>query len=106
MPTASITESHNIVTRELAMQNCRRAIQPAGEDRVQNTGSKAKSLSDPGIVLDALGAASVADAIMVSVASPVSAIKLIAERASTTAHGFQELYGRRYDVYHRSGLNE
>jgi hypothetical protein len=39
-------------------------------------------------------------------ASPVSSMKLIAERTSTTEQVLQELYGRRYDAYNHWGLNE
>ncbi len=40
------------------------------------------------------------------VASPVSAIKLIAEQASPPSQEFQELRGRAYAAYYHSGLNE
>lgn len=55
------------VTRGWALETCRRATQVAGEERVQNTWYNAGSLSDPGILLDAVRAALVADVIVVSV---------------------------------------
>jgi len=55
------------VTRDWAMQNCRRAKQLAGEDRVQNTWYDVHSLGDPGVFQDAVRDALVADVIMVSV---------------------------------------
>jgi hypothetical protein len=55
------------VTRYWAMQSCRRATQLAGEESVQDTWYNANSLSDPGIFLDAVRAALVADVIVVSV---------------------------------------
>jgi hypothetical protein len=55
------------VTRHWGMQTCRRATQLVGEDRVQNAWFDANSLSDPGIFLDAVHAALMADVIMVSV---------------------------------------
>ena len=39
-------------------------------------------------------------------ASPVSSLKLIAERASTTTRVLQELHGQRYAAYAHWGLNE
>jgi hypothetical protein len=55
------------VTRDWAMQNCRRAMQLAGEERVQNTWYDVHSLGDPAIFLEAVRAALEADVIMVSV---------------------------------------
>ena len=55
------------VTRDWAMQSCRRATQLVGEESVQNAWYDANSLSDPGIFLDAVRAALVADVIVVSV---------------------------------------
>ena len=55
------------VTRDWAMQSCRRATQLAGEERFQNNWYDANSLSDHGILLDAVQAALVADVIVVSV---------------------------------------
>src|SRR5580698_10505736 len=55
------------VTRDWAMQTCRRATQLVGEESVQNVWYDAKSLSDPGVFLDAVRAALVADVIVVSV---------------------------------------
>ncbi|HTA29665.1 MAG TPA: hypothetical protein VK731_04240 [Candidatus Cybelea sp.] len=54
------------VTREWGLQNCRRATQLAGEERVQNTWYDVHSLSDPGILLKAVRAALEADVIVVS----------------------------------------
>ena len=55
------------VTRDWAMQSCHRATQLAGGERVQNTWYNTNSLSDPGILLDAVRAAVAADVIMISV---------------------------------------
>ncbi len=55
------------VTREWGMQNCRRATQLAGDDRVQITWHDVHSLSDPGILLRAVQAAFEADVIVVSI---------------------------------------
>jgi hypothetical protein len=55
------------VTRDWAMQSCRRATQLVGEESLQNAWYDANSLSDPGIFLDAVRAALVADVIVVSV---------------------------------------
>jgi hypothetical protein len=55
------------VTREWGMQNCRRATQLAGEDRIQNRWYDVHSLSDPGILQRAVQAAFEADVIVVSV---------------------------------------
>jgi len=55
------------VTRDWAMQTCRRATQLVGEQSVQNAWYDAHSLGDPGIFLDAVRAALVADVIVVSV---------------------------------------
>ena len=49
------------------MQSCRQATQLAGGERVQNTWYNANSLSDPGILLDAVRAAVAADVIVISV---------------------------------------
>jgi len=49
------------------MQSCRQATQLAGGERVQNTWYNTNSLSDPGILLDAVRAAVAADVIMISV---------------------------------------
>jgi hypothetical protein len=55
------------VTQDWAMQNCRRAKQLAGEERVRNTWYDVHSLSDPKVFLNAVRDALVADVIMVSV---------------------------------------
>jgi hypothetical protein len=55
------------VTRNWAMQSCRLATQLAGEKSVQDTWYNAHSLSDPGIFMEAVRAALVADVIVVSV---------------------------------------
>jgi hypothetical protein len=55
------------VTRDWALQTCRRATQLVGEESVQNVWYDAYSLRDPGVFLDAVGAALAADVIMVSV---------------------------------------
>ena len=55
------------VTRDWAIQSCRQATQLAGGERVQNTWYNTNSLSDPGILLDAVRAAVVADVIVISV---------------------------------------
>ena len=55
------------VTRDWAMQSCHRATQLAGGERVQNTWYNTNSLSDPGILLNAVRAAVAADVIMISV---------------------------------------
>lgn len=55
------------VTRDWAMQSCRQATQLAGGERVQNTWYNTNSLSDPGILLDAVRAAVAADVIVISV---------------------------------------
>jgi len=55
------------VTRDWAMQNCHRAKQLAGEDLVQNKWYDVNSLSDPGLLLEAVRATLVADVIVVSV---------------------------------------
>ena len=55
------------VTRDWAMQSCSLATQVAGEKRVQNLWYNANSLSDPGILLDAIRAAVAADVIVISV---------------------------------------
>jgi len=55
------------VTRDWAMQSCRQATQLAGGERVQNTWCNTNSLSDPGILLDAVRAAVAADVIVISV---------------------------------------
>jgi hypothetical protein len=55
------------VTRDWAMQSCRQATQLAGGERVQNTWYNTNSLSDPGILLNAVRAAVVADVIVISV---------------------------------------
>jgi hypothetical protein len=57
----------DMVTRDWAMQTCDRAMQLAGDKRVQNAWFNANSLSDPGILVDAVRAALVADVILVSV---------------------------------------
>jgi hypothetical protein len=55
------------VTRDWAMQSCRQATRLAGAERVQNTWHNTNSLSDPGILLNAVRAALVADVIVISV---------------------------------------
>jgi hypothetical protein len=55
------------VTRDWAMQTCRRATRLAEEERVQNRWYDINSLSDHGILLEAVRAALVADVIVVSV---------------------------------------
>jgi hypothetical protein len=55
------------VTRDWAMQSCHRATQLAGGERVQNTWYNTNSLSDPGILLNAVRAAVAADVIVISV---------------------------------------
>ena len=40
------------------------------------------------------------------VMSPVSSIKLITERASTTTHVLFEIHGQRYEAHSHWGLNE
>lgn len=55
------------VTRDWAMQSCRQATQLAGGERVQNTWYNTNSLSDPGILLNAVRAAVAADVIVISV---------------------------------------
>jgi hypothetical protein len=40
------------------------------------------------------------------IALPVSAVKLITERAGTTAQVLLELYGQHYGAYYHWGLNE
>ena len=57
----------NSVTRDWVMQTCRRATRLAGEESVQSAWYNASSLSDPGMFVDAVRAALVADVIMVSV---------------------------------------
>jgi len=51
----------DLVTRDWAMQTCHRASRLAGEDRVQRKWHNTNSLSDPGILVDAVRAALVAD---------------------------------------------
>jgi hypothetical protein len=75
--TATLTESEyalsiagvyqDIVTRDWALQTCRQATQLAGEERVQNMLYYAHSLRDPGVLLEAVRAALLADVILVSV---------------------------------------
>jgi len=55
------------VTRDWAMQTCRQATQLAAVERVQNKLYNAHSLSDPGILLEAVRATLRADVIVVSV---------------------------------------
>lgn len=55
------------LTRDWAMQTCRPVAQLAGEERVRNMWYNAHSLSDQGILQDAVRAALTADVIMVSV---------------------------------------
>jgi hypothetical protein len=55
------------VTRDWAMQTCRRATQLVGEESVQKAWYDANSLGDPVTFLDAVRAALVADVIVVSV---------------------------------------
>ena len=55
------------VTRDWAMQTCRQATRLAEAERVQDTWYNANTLSDPGIFLDAVRAALMADVIVVSV---------------------------------------
>lgn len=55
------------VTRDWTMQFCRRATRVAGEESVQCAWYSTNSLSDTGILMDAVGAAAVADVIVVSV---------------------------------------
>jgi len=55
------------VTRDWAMQTCHRATRMAGEDRVQNTWYNTNSLSNPGILLNAVRVAVAADVIVISV---------------------------------------
>jgi hypothetical protein len=55
------------VTKEWAMQTCRRATQLAGDERIQNTWFHASYLSDPGMFLDAVRAALAADVIVIAV---------------------------------------
>jgi len=55
------------VTRDWDMQSCHRATQLAGGERVQNTWYNTNSLSDPGILLNAVRAAVAADVIVISV---------------------------------------
>jgi hypothetical protein len=55
------------VTRNWAVQTCHRATRLAGEERVQNTWHNTNSLSDPGILLNAVRAAVAADVIVISV---------------------------------------
>ena len=57
----------DVVTRDWAMQSCRQATQLVGGERVQNTWYHTNSLSDPGILQDAVRAAVVADVIVISV---------------------------------------
>jgi hypothetical protein len=57
----------DVVTRDWAMQTCRRATQLAGEERIQNTWYHAGSLSDPGTLLEAVCAALAADVIVIAV---------------------------------------
>jgi hypothetical protein len=54
------------VTRQWAMQMCRKATRLAGEQRVQNTWYDANALGDPATFLEAVRAALVADVIVVS----------------------------------------
>jgi hypothetical protein len=55
------------VIRDWAIQSCRQATQLAGGERVQNTWYNTNSLSDPGILLNAVRAAIAADVIVISV---------------------------------------
>jgi hypothetical protein len=55
------------VTRDWAVQTCRRATQMAGEERVQYTWHDVNSLSDHRILVDAICAALAADVIVVSI---------------------------------------
>jgi hypothetical protein len=55
------------VTREWAMQFCRRAMRVAGEESVECAWYSTKSLRDTGFLGDAVSAALVADVIVVSV---------------------------------------
>jgi hypothetical protein len=57
----------DIVTRDWAVQTCRQATQLAGEERVQNMLYNAHSLRDPGVFLQAVRAALLADVILVSI---------------------------------------
>jgi hypothetical protein len=57
----------DFVTREWALQTCRRATRLAGEERIQNTWYNTNSLSDPAVLLHAVHTAAVADVILVSV---------------------------------------
>jgi hypothetical protein len=57
----------DMLTRYWAMQTCHWATQFAREGRVQNKWFNVNSLNDPGIFVDAVRAALVADVIMVSV---------------------------------------
>ena len=55
------------VTRDRAVQTCRRATRIAGEERVQSAWYNVSCLSDPGMLVDAVRAALAADVIIVSV---------------------------------------
>jgi hypothetical protein len=55
------------MTREWAMQTCRRATQLAGEERIQNTWYNTNSRSDPGTLLEAVRAALAAEVIVIAV---------------------------------------
>ena len=55
------------VTRDWAMQTCRRATKLAGKERIQDTWYNANSLSDHGTLLNAIRDALVADVIVISV---------------------------------------
>jgi|HubBroStandDraft_1064217.scaffolds.fasta_scaffold312435_2 hypothetical protein len=55
------------ITRGWAMQTCRPVAQLAGEERIRNLWYNAHSLSDQGILQDAVRAALTADVIVVSV---------------------------------------
>jgi len=55
------------LTRSWAMQMCRPVTQRAGEEHVQKTWYDVNSLSDPGILPQAVRAALAADAIVVSI---------------------------------------
>lgn len=55
------------VTRNWALDSCRRAAQLAGEERIQDTWYSADSLKDPGTLTEAVRAALVADVIVISI---------------------------------------
>jgi hypothetical protein len=40
------------------------------------------------------------------IAPPVSCVRLIVERTSSSAQALQELYGQHYGAYYHWGLNE